>query len=298
VSTIAFALRPTVHSPKEIILLSKMLEEYSQVSKIFIPDIPGGLESIEIATAALSNCKRLHIGSGVLRILEHENDLFFRRLETIQVLSANRFILGVGTGSRIRDPKATIAALLDRLQALKSYFKESLEIKPPETYIATLKPGIAKTVAGRSNGIILNFCSPQLAKGLIAKYRESFSGPVDFACYLKVFYSHKLENAQKLMVSEFSKYDKIAHYHELFIRDMVANDIASSEERLQRGETLLQGSRLFEICLANPSSDELRDYVSKFRAAGITLPCIYPYFGPSEDFAFRSQTIRLIADIL
>jgi alkanesulfonate monooxygenase SsuD/methylene tetrahydromethanopterin reductase-like flavin-dependent oxidoreductase (luciferase family) len=296
VDSIALALRPGVHSPKEIVLISKMLAEYDDISTIFVPDIPGGFESIEIATAALSNCERLHIGSGVIRILEHDDASLFRRLETIQTISENRFVLGVGTGNVASRPKDVIKGLLGKLQALKNHFTKSLPVKRPRTYIATLRPSIARMVAGHSDGLILNFCSAEFAKALIANYRDTFSGDTDFACYLKVFYSRKLASAQELMVSEFSRYNRLPNYHKLFVRDMVANEIESSDERLQRGETLSPDSRLFEICLANPSSDDLRRYVSKFRAAGITLPCIYPYFSSAEDFGFRSETIRTIAD--
>jgi alkanesulfonate monooxygenase SsuD/methylene tetrahydromethanopterin reductase-like flavin-dependent oxidoreductase (luciferase family) len=296
VDSIAFALRPTVHSPKEIVALSKLLEGYDNITTIFIPDIPGSLESIEISTAALSNTTRVLIGSGVIRILEHEDSSLFRRAETIQSISDNRFVLGVGTGISKAKPKDAVRALLGKLQTLSSNFEKSTKSKRPKTYIATLKPGIARMVAGHSDGVILNFCSPEFAKALIGKYKESFGGPAEFACYLKIFYSRKLARAQELMVSEFSMYDRLPNYHTLFVRDMIANDIESSSERLQRGESLSRDSRLFEICLANPSRDDLRNYVSKFRAAGITLPCIYPYFGQLEDFAFRSETIKTVAD--
>ena len=91
----AIALRPQVHPPDSIVELAKMLEgESSNISNIFIPDIPGGFESIDIACASLLATKRLKIGSGVIRVLEHDEHLLQRRLETVQSMSRNRFVLG------------------------------------------------------------------------------------------------------------------------------------------------------------------------------------------------------------
>ena len=296
---IAFTLRPKVHSLKDIVKIVRLLDSY-QVSNVFIPDIPEGFESLEISSAALSNCERLHVGSGVIRILEHEDKLLFRRVQTIQSISNNRFVLGVGTGSPGPDPKATIDSALQKIRTLRDQFSRIAHegIQMPQTFIATLKPGISKRVAGTADGILLNFCSPTYARDLISKFKEDFKGQTEFACYLKVFYSQAREKVMRLFVEEFVNYNRIPSYHKMFVSDGIAAEIESAQLGLESGVALDPKSKLFQISLANPTVEELKEYVASFRSAGVTLPCIYPYFSSTDDFEYRSNTIKSIAEAL
>ncbi len=167
----AITLRPQVHPPENIVEFAKMLEgESSRISNIFIPDIPGGFESIEIACASLVATKRLKIGSGVIRLLEHDERLLQRRLETVQSMSKNRFVLGIGTGSPGPNPSETIDMMMGQLESIRNNFGKmtnSPGLEMPDTYVATLRSGIARKVAGKSTGILLNFCSPEYAKKVV-----------------------------------------------------------------------------------------------------------------------------------
>ncbi|MHB8567358.1 MAG: LLM class flavin-dependent oxidoreductase [Nitrososphaerales archaeon] len=290
----AIALRPEVHSPSSIVELARLLDE-SRISYLFIPDIPGGFESIDISSAALGATKEISIGSGVIRLLEHDEKLLLRRIETMQSLSENRFILGVGTGSPGNNPKAVIELLLSRLDAIEQHFKRIMnsELIMPRTYIATLKVRIAQKVAGHSSGILLNFCSPEYAKKLISSVRRN---EIDYACYLKVFYSRNQEIAEKLLLDEFAKYDSIKQYHSMFEIDGVTEGIRKAKEQFSVG--LKIPDSLLRISLANPNQKELRDYVKRFRESGVTLPCIYPYFSAGEDPSYKIETIKKINEAL
>ena len=98
---IGFALRPGVFSAQEIRETSVALDLSDRVSRIFVPDMRIGYESLEIASSILALTKRVHSGSGVIRLLEHDPQLLTRRVQTLQALSSNRLVLGVGTGLRV-----------------------------------------------------------------------------------------------------------------------------------------------------------------------------------------------------
>src|SRR2546425_13185507 len=185
---IGFALRPGVFSPQEITETAVALELSDRVSRIFVPDMRVGYESLEIAASILALTKRVHSGSGVIRLLEHDPQLLTRRVQTLQALSSNRLILGVGTGPPGPQPGKTVTAMLERLDELrKGYHGFPQGVNPPEVYVAALKLGIAKRAASKAHGLLLNFCSPEhavkLSEGVMAKSRER----IDFACYLKIF---------------------------------------------------------------------------------------------------------------
>src|SRR5207247_3592061 len=115
---IAFALRPGVFSPKEIGEISTVLEKNSRVTRVFIPDVSSGFESLEVVSSILAVTTRVRAGSGVIRLLEHDPALLTRRVQTLQAFSSNRFFLGVGTGSPGPKPGMSVPAMLPRLGAL------------------------------------------------------------------------------------------------------------------------------------------------------------------------------------
>ena len=298
---IGFALRPGVFSAQEIKETAVVLELSDRVSHIFVPDMRTGYESLEIASSILALTKRLHSGSGVIRLLEHDPQLLTRRVQTLQALSSNRLVLGVGTGSPGPQPGETVSALLQRLDDLKKAFGEFLQgVKPPEIYVAALKLGIAKRAASMADGLLLNFCSPQHASKLVEAARGERSERIDFACYLKIFYSSQSdEAAQRLMLQEFLNYHSTPQYHEMFLQYGTAKTISKFKENggWKSGPVDVP-KELLRVSLANPRSDDLVQYVKSFRQAGVTLPVAYPYFPSGEDARFKLETVNRIVKSL
>ena len=287
----AIALRSQVVPPDEVVKLAKIIDQ-SIISHLFLPDISISFDSLELSSACLGVTKGLHVGSGVFRPLEHDVGQLERRLQTLQAISDNRYILGAGTGNPGENPGNKVAMLLQRLDELRSGFAGS-EYRFPETYIATLRPGIARRVAGKCDGIILNFCPPEFAKTVVSAVRESFDGKIEISCYLKVFYSNSEATAKKLAIEEFVKYNTIPHYHSMFETIGVSEDILIAARSLE-SNNLIYPESLSLISPVNPSVDALRSYVSRFREAGVSLPCVYPYFSPNESFEFKENTTRSI----
>ncbi|MGI0092455.1 MAG: LLM class flavin-dependent oxidoreductase [Nitrososphaerales archaeon] len=288
------AFRPKVISPNDIVKFAKVIDQ-SGVANIFVNDSALGLDCLDICAAILAVSKGVYAGSGVIRVLEHDEKLLLRRIQTLQSLSGNRFVLGIGTGSPGSNPREAINMMLERLSSLRKNYSREGGTLFPKTFIATLKIGIARKVAGKSEGILLNFCSPKYAEKLVKDYRESFRGGTELACYLKVFFSKSDEVADRLLIEEFSGYATLGQYREMFELDGIVGDIKSAHESLSGHPEV--PSSLLQISLANPSNSELKQYVSSFREVGISLPCIYPYFSAHDDFDFRLETMRSIASL-
>jgi len=298
---IAFALRPGVFSPKEIGEISTVLDKNSKVTRIFIPDIRSGFESLEVVSSILAVTTRVRAGSGVIRLLEHDPALLTRRVQTLQAFSSNRFFLGVGTGSPGPKTGKSLAAMLQRLGELKKDFREfPEEVESPETYVATLRLGIARRAIGKTDGLLLNFCSPHHATSLIEGVKPQMVSPIDFACYLKIFYSSQSdETARRLLVWEFLNYDSIPQYHEMFLQDGTAKAISEFKQcNHWKSGSVEVPKELLGVSLANPRSDELHQFVQSFRKAGVSLPVIYPYFPADEKSEFRFETVKRILNVV
>lgn len=293
---LGFALRPGVFSPQEIVETAKTLDETGKIQSIFVPDGRTGYESLEISSSILTSTKKVHAGSGVIRLLEHDPTLLARRTQTLQAVSSNRFILGVGTGTPGPQPGSTVSATLQRIEDLRKSFQAFPQgVEPPKTYVAALKPKIAERAASKVDGLLLNFCTPNHAAAVIESAKPR-NPKIEFACYLKLFFSSQSdETADRLLIQEFLNYDSAAQYHDMFQQDGVADQITHfrsvdewKQDRVEVPKDLLS------ISLANPDEAELRDYVHSFRKAGITLPVPYPYFPIGEAVAFKRRIVERI----
>ena len=293
---LAFALRPGIFTPLEVVDTARRLDENGKVRSIFIPDGRMGFESLEIVSSILAATKRVYAGSGVIRLLEHDPTLLIRRSLTLQALSSNRFILGIGTGTPGLQPGKTLSAMLERLGELKKAFQEFPEgVAPPETYIAALKSRIAERAANKAEGLLLNFCSPEHASILLRNAKLE-SSRIEIACYLKVFFSSESdETAQRLLVQEFLNYDSAPQYHEMFEQEGTADAISQFRQTAEWKHGRLEVPRsLLKVSLANPDDKELQRFIESFRKAGITLPVPYPYFPVRETPDFKRNTVDRI----
>lgn len=292
----AIALRPELYTASQIVDAAKAIDSIGSISNIFIPDIPGGLESLEIANSCLAVTREVKIGSGVLRLHEHDSNLFLRRLETIQALGGNRLILGVGTGRGLPNPKEAISRMLSQLGEIRANFGSMTHLHGlsfPSTYVAALREGMARKAIGHCDGLLLNFCSPEYAGSIVSKVSNSQS--TKFACYLKVFYAREEGKALKLLVNEFANYGVLPNYHAMFVRDNLASSISEAKKEMDSG-IINVPEPLKRISIANPTTEKLKEYVRTFRSAGIDLPCVYPYFDRSEEHEFKLSKIREIAE--
>jgi Luciferase-like monooxygenase len=292
-SEIALALRSELYKPEEILQFAKLVDSRNNISHIFFPDIPGGQESIELCSSCLARTTRVKMASGVIRLLEHDSKILTRRLATIQWISNNRFVLGIGTGFPGPNPSKTIDMMFSLLTEIKKgfpprYGEQGLAF--PEIMVASLRSGIAIKSIGKSDGLILNFCSAEYADGLLSKVKKA-GGNLKSVCYIKVFYSGKDELAKKLLAEEFVKYDSFPQYHRMFEKNGVTHAIASLRDGLTRGSVNVPET-LRTISIANPTTKELQALTDHFRKVGVTIPCVYPYFSPSEDWDFKMKTMK------
>jgi alkanesulfonate monooxygenase SsuD/methylene tetrahydromethanopterin reductase-like flavin-dependent oxidoreductase (luciferase family) len=298
---LGFALRPGVFSPHEIKETAILLELSDRISRVFVPDHRSGYESLEIASSILAITKHTCAGSGVIRLLEHDPLLLTRRVRTLQELSSNRLILGVGTGSPGLQPGKTISLMLQRLDDLKKAFLGFPQgVNPPEVFVAALKLGIAKRAASKADGLLLNFCSPKHAAKIAEEVKAKRREGIDLACYLKIFYSSQSdESAQRLMLQEFLNYDATPQYHETFVQDGTAKAISTfkSNEEWKNSQFDVP-QELLSVSLANPRRDTLVRYVESFKQAGVTLPVIYPYFPSGEASKYKIETVKAILESL
>ena len=166
----------------------------------------------------------------------------------------------------------------------------------PETFIAALRKGIAKSVTGECDGILLNFCSPGHVRDVVRSLGD-VRKHVTVSCYLKIFYARSMATANRMLIEEFAMYDQYPSYHKMFESIGVAEEIAKMKTFLEKGENVSPSEKMLEISLANPSKTMLSAYVNKFREAGVDLPCLYPYFERDENEEYKISKVEEIVQL-
>lgn len=296
--SIALALRSTLFSPDELLEFTKLADGAEHFRAVFFPDISASYDSIELGAAALAVTDRIKAGSGVLRPLEHDADTIARRLATVQFTSHSRFIFGIGTGKPSPTPGKTIDQVMERVDQVRQRFEseyQSRGLSMPDVYMAALRRRVAERTIKHVDGLILNFCSAQYAHDLVSKARSRVESSAvankTFACYLKIFYSADDRVAKELLISEFKGYDANPQYHDMFVKNGVAEDISNANSTQNLPESLAK------ISLANPAVDQLQQLVDDFRSGGVDLPCIYPYFAPTDSTEFKLRVAGQIMKV-
>jgi hypothetical protein len=122
--------------------------------------------------------------------------------------------------------------MLDRLCSAREGFEKLAEalpgVKMPQIFIATLRKGIAKVVVGCSDGILLNFCSPEHARDVISSLGDARRRLI-VSCYLKIFYLRDETTANRMMIEEFACYDQNPSYHKMFESVGIALEVEQAD---------------------------------------------------------------------
>jgi len=265
------ALRSEIYDPA-LIRRVAVLADSSEVDSIWYPDVK--YDAIELAALTLASTRRVVVGTGVIRLLEHDPDQVSRRAYLLNSWSAGRFVLGVGTGANLG--ARSVQALVAAHEKLRSAYPGST--KPVVVYSA-LRQGMYRAALSGADGVLFNFCSPAYLRRLLDKYppRPSFLTAV----YIKAFYSENSALAKKMLVEEFRRYAQYPHYARMFLEMGVEPAVASLREELP------VPPELQDVVLLNPTANELAELIKKFRDAGVNLPVVYPYIFGDDDEKLR-----------
>lgn len=262
------ALRSEIYDTS-LIRRVAVLADSSEVDSIWYPDVK--YDAIELAALSLASTRKIRVGTGVIRLLEHDPDQVSRRAYLLNSWSDGRFVLGVGTGANLgaRAAQALVAAH----GKLRSAYPE--HIKPFVVYSA-LRQGMYRVAVSNADGVLFNFCSPAYLEHILGSLppRSGFLTGV----YIKAFYSTNSALAKKMFIEEFRKYAQYPHYARMFSKMGVEAAVRSLREDLP------VPSELKDVALLNPTEEELSTLIRKFTGAGVNLPVVYPYiYGDDEE---------------
>lgn len=281
---VGVALRSTVFSPSTVAKIIPVLEN-SNADSVWFPNVRKSFDTLDMCGMSLGMSSRLRVGTGVIRPSDYDFPLLLARLHTLSEGSGGRFVLGMGTGAGIG--RSAIEGLVAVAKRLREDYPESL--KPP-IYFAALKKRALHAAYLNADGAILNFCPPGYVQEILPEGfgRKEFT----LACYIKLFFAEKDEEARMMLANEMMAYNSIPQYHKMFEEIGSSGSIANlvSEPAMDIPDDLLK------ISSANPTADEVRRTVKRFDRVGVNLPIIYPYILGDDEY--KTRVVQRLASVI
>jgi alkanesulfonate monooxygenase SsuD/methylene tetrahydromethanopterin reductase-like flavin-dependent oxidoreductase (luciferase family) len=273
---VGIALRSTVFPPH---LIPGIVPELDPAfSNLWFPSVSTRFDVLDMCGLSLGASRRLIAGTGVIRLHEQDLGTLASRADTLSQGSRNRFVLGVGTGS------LSGRTALDQLVALTKKLRAGYPKAPQiPIYFAALGPRMVRAAYENADGVLLNFCSPRYASGVISRGAGTRKDAFQVACYVKLFFAESEAESRRMLANEFASYGAIPQYHMMFEAMGITRTLDSFMDHREVSDRDIAGE-ISEISLPNPTRKQLRELLEKFREAGVDSPVVYPYVTGTDEY--------------
>jgi alkanesulfonate monooxygenase SsuD/methylene tetrahydromethanopterin reductase-like flavin-dependent oxidoreductase (luciferase family) len=242
------------------------LAERLGYERVFAPDI-GGWEAFTSLSGMAGVTERIGLTTGVVRLDLRDPRTLAMSSASLQVLSAGRFALGVGSGGSIdwtrrriegvRELLATGRAVTDGEGAGAIETDWALAGPPPtRLLLAALGPRMVRLAGEVADGVILNWCTPER----VAEARAEVGEERLISVYVRACLSHVDEQAADALRVAAARYLALDPYRRQFDRMRVG-----PQPEAVADATCVRGGR-----------DQALARLAEFAEAGADLVAVYP----------------------
>jgi alkanesulfonate monooxygenase SsuD/methylene tetrahydromethanopterin reductase-like flavin-dependent oxidoreductase (luciferase family) len=262
--------------------------EQAGYETLFVPEI-AGREAFATLAALAGRTEALRLGTGVVPVPARRVSTLAMAAATVQELSGNRLVLGVGSGHP--DP-ASLDRVASAVRALRSAFAGAplhegfvLALKPerpPPIWLAALGDRMIALAGEVADGVLLNWCNPSrvararelVGEGAVRAGRDPAS--VTVGVYVRACLGHEDDVALAALRAAAVQYASMPHYRRQ-MEEMGLGDAARSAADAQaRGRPDEVPEELVrELCLMG-EPHAAGERLQGFRDAGADLPVVYP----------------------
>jgi probable F420-dependent oxidoreductase len=268
-----------------------------------------GRESLTVVTAYVLATERIRVGTGVVPIYTRTPATMAQTAATIDELSGGRLSLGLGVshrpvvegwhGQTIDHPVTEMREYVQIVRAIlrgeeppagkkwRTQFRlAGLDPRPElSIFIAALSPAMLRLAGEIGDGVMLWLCNPRYIEDVvipaIREGRERAGKPLDgfeIVAAVPGALTDDVDAAFEAMRGELLTYLGLPFYRTMLDRSGYGEMIASFDAAA--GEIASMRAAISDEFLAALTAvgDEaaLRAGIERYRAAGITLPCVGP----------------------
>jgi probable F420-dependent oxidoreductase len=324
---IGLRLREERVTMPQLIELARLIEARGYES-IWVPE-GSGKEAFSQLTAYALATQRVQLGTGIATIFTRTPSLLAMTAGTLDLLSGQRAILGLGIGHkegieqghgvvfekplrRMRDYVGIIRAVLHgekipdtSLAAVKRF---RLEFAPARArlpiYVAALGPRMCQLAGEIADGVLMNWATTDYVKEAIANVRLGASRAgrrpeeVDIACYIRAAAGADETLVKEAMARETVRYISLNFYRQMFDQSGFAHETAAVMQALPRGiEAAAEciSDRMLEAVAIFGNQESCRQRIEEYRALGVTHPVVAPVAVVSNIYESWAAVIETFA---
>ena len=278
------------------------------------PDALVGLGALAV------NTTKADLATGVIPIQIRTPAAMAISFLTINEYSGGRAIAGLGVSSPIiaerwhgASYRAPITAMRECVTIMRQLFTEGrskfegkvyksdfrlgMRItapRPPRIYLGVLNAPMLRLAGEIADGVLMNYSPPEAIPPMVKEIHEGARlagrdpASVDIAIYVRMCVSPDEDKAVDSFKRELAGYAFVDSYNKMFARYGLGEEFAELRRIWQQGKRD-EAPR----AISDPSARKIaafgppavgREFVARFRAAGVTHPVVFP-IGPAATYA-------------
>jgi alkanesulfonate monooxygenase SsuD/methylene tetrahydromethanopterin reductase-like flavin-dependent oxidoreductase (luciferase family) len=304
-------------APGDLIALAVEAERHGYAG-VFLGEI-AGVEAFSTLAAIALATERVQLASGVVSIYTRSAALTAMGFATLAGLAGDRVIAGLGTGSHtvvedwhgreLRAPRRTMERFVaDFRRALAGgRLERGFRLQQPTADVPVLlgsfNPAMLRLAGAIGDGVLLAFCPPEHLAERIAFVREGASAAgrdpdaLTIAAYVNAYagphVDEALERFRRLVLQYAVLPTHRAGFVEAFAEIDRATELWQAGDR--RAALALVGDDTVRALCPVGSADDVVRHLERVRAAGVTLPVLFPQSLRPGDAETPATTLALVA---
>jgi F420-dependent oxidoreductase-like protein len=287
-----------------------------------------GRDSLTVLAAYAGATESIRLGTGVVPIFSRTPATMAQTAATLDELSGGRMVLGLGISHRVTVENWHGAQITKPVTQMREYLAAVRAIlrgePPPESeffptrfqfmgyeargelpvYVAALSPNMLRLAGERADGVMLWLCSPDyIADEVIPRVREGREAAgmpldgFDVVAAVPAAVTDDPDAARATFRQDLIPYASLPFYRAMLERSGFAGDLAAFDAGMAAGDVERAKAGLSDRMLAAlagiGSSEDVRGAVERYRAAGVTSPCIGGL--PGTDF---NAALEAVAELI
>jgi probable F420-dependent oxidoreductase len=293
--------------------------EDSGYTSLWVAEVSGPDAFVSLAALAL-NTKKAELATGVVPIQIRTPGVMAMGFLTINELSGGRAIAGLGVSSPViverwhgasyRKPVTAMRECVTIMRQLftegrskfegeiyKSDFRLGMRAtapRPPKIYLAGLNAPMLRLAGEVADGVLMNYSPPSAMAPMLEHIREGAKlagrdpAAVDVGIYIRMCITEEGDKAVDSFRRELAGYAFVDSYNKMFARYGLAAEFEEVRRLWKEGKRDEAAKAITEescrkIAVFGPAKAG-RDFVARFREAGVTHPVIFP-IGPAATSA-------------
>jgi probable F420-dependent oxidoreductase len=299
-------------------------------SSLWVAEVSGPDALVTLGALAV-NTSKAELATGVIPMQIRTPGVNAMAFLTIHELSGGRAIAGLGVSSPViverwhgASYQRPVTAMRECVTIMRQLFAEgkskfegevyksdfrlsmrSTQKRPPKIYLACLNAPMLQLAGEVADGVLMNYSPPEAMPAMIeeihagARKAGRNPGDIDVGIYVRMCITDEETKAIDQFRRELATYAFVDSYNKMFARYGLADEFAEVRRMWKEGKrdqapnAISDASARKIAAFGGPQVG--RDFVAKFRAAGVTHPVVFP-IGPGATFARDSlATMRGLA---